>query len=102
MKKINITTKTYALDDEWRVDIVDNKEEDIFSAWLYHNECGIKDMMFGWPKHQPNGLVTDINGFKEMVLCNWYDYAENYHEEYMDEDICCPVCGSHDVEPIAN
>lgn len=102
MKRINITTKTYALDDEWRVDIVDNKEEDIFYAWLYHEECGIKDMMFGWPKHQPNGLVTDLNGFKEMVLCGWEDYKDGYIEDYMSDWVCCPECGSHDVELVTN
>jgi hypothetical protein len=102
MKKINIVTRTYALDDEWLVDIMDNKEEDIFYAWIYHKDYCVKDMMYGWPKHQPTGLVTDLKTFKEMVLCGWEDYAESYREEYMDEDICCPVCGSHDVELIAN
>lgn len=77
-----ITTDTYRLDDEWMVDIIVNDEEDTFEAWLYRADMGVKSLMFGWPKTQPDGMETDYKGFLGMVLGQWEEYAEGYDEDF--------------------
>lgn len=82
MKKLEIVTTTYDVGDGWVIDIVDNP--DIFDAWIYREGVGVKSFMFGWPKVQPTSLVTDYNGFLDMVMNQWEEYKEGYEEELND------------------
>lgn len=82
MKKLEIVTTTYDVGEGWMIDIVDNP--DIFDAWIYRVGEGVKSFMFGWPKVQPTGLVTDYNGFLDMVMNQWEEYTEGYEEVLED------------------
>lgn len=51
MNKTDIKTDTYKVDSGgFRVDIVD--EGDTYYAFLYYNDYGTKELMFGLPKYQ--------------------------------------------------
>ena len=88
MKRTDLfSTITFEVGDGFMVDIVDNKEEGLFEAWLYHKNYGVKSSMFGEPKKQK---VKDdemtLEQFIESVEANLLteDYIGDYAEEYMD------------------
>lgn len=70
-----IETKTYRTDFKgFYVDIVD---DDTLEAWLYHENYGIKELMFG-----EDG--TSILDFKDLVEINLPSYIESYKDKYFD------------------
>ena len=84
MKEItNIKTRTFT-SGKYRVDIAEKK--DLFEAWLYHKDCGIKQLMFGSPKknsiHGESVTIT-FDMFLEMVENNLPEYKETYYDDYM-------------------
>lgn len=80
-----MTLKLGKDNDVW-VDILD--AGDIFEAWLYRKNMGIKEYMFGWPKvqHPKSGGVEyyDLDAFIDLVCGNVEEYLEFYDEEYGD------------------
>lgn len=75
MKKINVKTETYELDNNFRVDIV--TEGNHAEAWIYNTEYGIKSLMFGCE----NETKED---FMAMVEDSLDEEIKFYTEEYMD------------------
>jgi len=50
MKRVTeVTTENFTYNDEYRVDITDNKKEELFESWLYKQNYGVKTYMFGAP-----------------------------------------------------
>ena len=87
MMKLNsyIQTITFEIDypsvPGFMVDIVETPEE--YEAWIYHENVGIKDFMFGGPKSQSK----DRSDFCDLVEVNLHvqDYISSYIDEYMSE-----------------
>ena len=81
------TTTTYSYTGKYYkgflVDIVE--KSDIWEAWLYHTDYGVKEMMFGVAKNDPDDTTE---GFIKLVFANLVKnpYIENYIDLYMDED----------------
>ena len=75
---------TFSFDDSFpgfRVDVVErssNVKERLYEAWLYHNNYGIKTLMFG-------ALEDSMGVFLEMIDNNIADYIEDYIEDYIKE-----------------
>ena len=84
MKKVDaIKTITFEVNKEpgFLVDIVENKE--LYYAWLYHKDYGIKELMFGSAKDQhPN--IDDFIDMVEANIDNQY-YVLGYKDEYFDQ-----------------
>lgn len=80
MKKTNIITETYRLSlfDGFLVEIEETESE--YAAYLYHEEYGIKMLMYGMPKEQQSKAE-----FMEIVEYSVDDYIQCYVEEYMDD-----------------
>lgn len=72
MKKLGCNTTTYDFGNGYRVDIV--KMKNYYEAWIYHDDYGVKSMMFG-------SNNTNNNDFLEMVDRNFIDYKELYQKE---------------------
>ncbi len=86
MRDYNIKITTYDYRDGFKVDVIENIEKEVIEAWLYHKDCGIKELMFGVPKHQEStGLSITLDGFLDMVEANLesQNYIDNYEDEYM-------------------
>lgn len=79
MKEItSIKTRTF-ISGNYRVDIIEKK--DLFEAWLFHKDSGIKKMMFGSPKKscvygEPVTFTFDM--FMQIVENNLPEYKEDY------------------------
>ena len=88
-KNNSIKTETYKTAfDGFHVDIVeqtdtlaDNTTERIYSAWLYHEEYGIKEMIFGCMEE----TVKSKNAFVDMVEAELNDHIEEYMRKYANE-----------------
>lgn len=90
-KKIeSITTTTYEIIDGFRVDIINEADKEMYYAYLYHENYGIKDMLIGCPYYQ----TPDVNrenflteeAFTKMIFSNLFrgcEYIHSYVEEYM-------------------
>ncbi len=82
MKELAISTTTYEVLGDFRVDIVHNRadENSSWEAYLYYKSYGVKDLMFG---------VSDKDEtfaeFLELVIGNLGDYIGYYYEEHMVE-----------------
>ena len=88
MKRTDLlNTITYDFDNGFRVDIVDDKEEDLFIAWLYHKDYPVKSLMLGLPKKRPieDGEMT-LEQCVKIVEDNLLNesFIEDYIEEFMD------------------
>lgn len=83
-----IKTNTYKVNSEiykdFYIDIVD--KGDIFDVYLYHETIGVKEFMFGWPKHQTadNSFYT-LDDMIDMVAGNLEN--QPYITSYIDEHI---------------
>lgn len=81
-KEKSIHTVTYTCDPgrEWLIDIVTDEEEKTYTAFLYHRNYGIKEMMYGvyMEKDSLEDFLLDI----DMTVS---DYIEQYVEDYMTE-----------------
>lgn len=77
MKKTNYYTETFAVDDSYRIDIVNNGET--YEAWIYNKRYGVKTLMFGL-------LIDDITHemFIKVVKANTKIYIKDYQEEVED------------------
>lgn len=68
----------------WMVDVYrasdDYSDEDIFEAWLYRSDVGIKNFMFG-----VSALITTEDDFLETVEENLDEYIEDYLDEFCEE-----------------
>ena len=84
LKETKDKTKTYEYRDGFLVDIVDSGDE--VSAYLYHKNYGVKDLMFGLMKKD----VESEEELKEMITNNLTNqsFIENYTEEYMNGKEC--------------
>ncbi|SER79666.1 hypothetical protein [Lachnobacterium bovis] len=87
MEKIkDIITTTYKYDDKYLIDVVENKEEEFFEAWLYGKENTQKLAILTVP-------TTNIE-FKDMVLTDSAFLAlvdSSIHNEHlieMYEEVC--------------
>ena len=119
-RRTDIKVKTYEADYGFMVDIVDNVDERNgiaeWDVWLYRKNIGYKMHMFGLLKEY-NHTIKQILEIIERNLPEYYpDYDEQfcqyddvdrgYEDDYdYDDDnecFCCPVCGSTDVELVAN
>ena len=81
MKKADyITTITYECGGGFFVDIVENTREKVHRAYIYHENYGIKSLMFGCP-----ASTTKHHDFFEMVVAGIEEYKEDYINEYMDD-----------------
>lgn len=72
---INQHIITYDMGKKWRVDIVHKTDEQ--EAWIYREDYGIKDLMFGckWRKD-----------FYQLVEANFMQYKIGYYETYIEGD----------------
>ena len=71
--------------DVW-VDIMDSG--DMWEAWLYRKNMGVKDYMFGWPKVQhadtDEETYYDLDDFIDLVCGNAREHLKFYDEQYGD------------------
>lgn len=74
MKKLNIITETYDAGNGFRIEVV--QEGNLFEAWIYHKDYGIKALMFGAEDTKEN--------FMQLVETGLDEEMEYYEEEYMD------------------
>ncbi len=85
MKKITNTPVLETLGKgDFRVDIVLDTEEMVYSAWLYHKGYGIKDLMFGIPMIQSDGRFQPLSKMEYLVEGNIQQCIRFYKENYMD------------------
>ncbi len=79
----NRKTITYATKETgFYIDVTEGKE--CIEGWIYHENIGIKMLMFGIP-----GRMDDEARLHEMVILllgNTRDYIKMYREDYMDEE----------------
>jgi hypothetical protein len=80
LNKIAREITTYALEDELSGFFVD-VENDVsgngyINFFLYHKNCGIKDLMFGIPQ-------VGAKDVEDFIVANVEEYIESYKEEYM-------------------
>lgn len=57
------------------------EKKDIFDLWLYHNNTGIKDYIFGLPKDNPESKT--IEDCLSIAVNNLPSYISTYIEEYI-------------------
>ena len=81
-KKLDITVESYRMDD-FIVEIVENREADEWSAWIHHQDYGIKSIMFA-QMFGMNGANTKAE-FTNIVFSLFLGYAENYRNEFMGD-----------------
>ena len=80
MEKLDLKTTAYNVGDGFCIDIVET--DDLFEAWIYHIDYGIKEYMFGSLKSDK----TDYGVFVSMARNEFDDYRDDYYSEYMDGD----------------
>lgn len=73
----DIDTVTYEAGDGFLVDIVETNSE--YSAYIYHEEYGVKVLMFGVPY-----LSCDRDQFIDAVESALPTYKNSFLEEYGD------------------
>ena len=73
----DIIVKTYQISDDERWFIETVEADEIYDAYIYDINCGIKMYMFGINKKD-----MAYNDFLEIVESNIEDYYETYNEEY--------------------
>ena len=74
-RKINV--ETYTVND-WRIEIVTNKFEHVYEAWLYYKDITVKDYIFGVDMDR-----TSKEDFIKLVEGNIVDYFASYYKEYI-------------------
>lgn len=87
LRQTHIETLTYRYKDGFMVDIVKPVKEgigDLWDVWLYHEDYGYKEYLFGIP------MNTDLPATLESVLEQIADnletetYIEDYRAEFMN------------------
>ena len=85
MKKITNTPILETLGKgDFRVDIVLDTDEMTYSAWLYHKDYGVKELMFGIPMYQSGGGFQTLEEMEGLVEHNLKQYIHSYEEAYID------------------
>lgn len=79
MNKIDCNTTTYDMGDGFRVDIME-ADDNYYEAWIYHENYGQKDLMFG------SAEIANLGHFVEMVEANFHDYRRDYFLDVMCDD----------------
>lgn len=80
MTKIENSTETFWIRDQFLVDVVTTPEE--YEAYIYNTEYGNKMFMYG--------LLKNTNSYEDVlkiVESNVEEYIADYAEQYMDG--CC-------------
>lgn len=79
MRRLANTTYTYRLDKDWMCDITRTtfQKTEVYDAWIYRNDMGVKELMFGVPVTQ-----NTLNQVVKMVKAQWREYAVYYDERY--------------------
>jgi hypothetical protein len=78
-----ITTLKLGKNNDIWVDIMDSG--DMFEAWLYRKNMGVKDYMFGIQKVNCGGeAYYDLDDFIDIVCGNVAEHLEFYDEQYGD------------------
>ena len=77
MKKTNYYTETFAVDDSYRIDIVNDGEA--YEAWISQKGYGVKYLMFGIS-------IDDISHemFLKVVKANTENYIKLYRAKIED------------------
>ncbi|OON85754.1 hypothetical protein BXO88_10870 [Oribacterium sp. C9] len=79
LEKKKVTIASYKCYIEgFAIDIVDDEENDCFEAWLYSEECAIKQLMFGLPKKDVSNSL-----FMTIVSANLEAHISAYCNEYL-------------------
>lgn len=86
-RRANINTTTYDAGDGFMVDIVEcfagkNDEEEIYEAWLYMRDYGIKKSMYGMACNR-----ISKEDFVNMVSDDVDEYKEYYWETVEELEI---------------
>lgn len=76
-----ITTQTYSTKYHFLVDIVKKSNVFIYEAWIYHDQYGVKDLMFGIPTEQQT-----YEEFLEIVFNNIDEYIDSYVDNHFTYD----------------
>ena len=84
MKTANFTTVTYDIGGGFYVDIV--SKNNLYEAWIYHEDYGQKELMFGCPKEQQS-----YSEFVEIVYGNIPWHRDAYADSMIvDEAFAIP------------
>lgn len=78
--------KTYRFENNWLVDIIKTEDkktsEPLYDVWLYRDDYGVKDYMFGL-------YLKDLNGLEELldiIESQIDDYKKIYWDLHIQED----------------
>ena len=74
MKSTSIKTTTYTAHDDIVIDVVELS--DVYEAWIYRKNIGLKSLMFEVPKEQQS-----YDEFLEIVEANIDEHITFYDEE---------------------
>ena len=74
MKRIDSLKTTTYEDGDFLIDIVETA--DVYEAWLYRKDYGVKDLMFGMLKKD----------YSEDRFLNFVIVNLEWHEEFYDKD----------------
>lgn len=80
----DIKTTTFRCKDGFMVDITET--EDCFYAYIYHENYGVKNLMFGAAKdnmYYGKPYTETFDGFKETVEANLNNYKVYYFKDVM-------------------
>ena len=83
-------TYTYTIENGrgFLLDVVST--EDAFEAWLYHEQYGIKDMMFGLLKSKTPSLQEAL----DVIEPNLHEYISDYASVHMTKDEAEEIFGT--------
>lgn len=87
IKRTKLETITYDVDEGFMIDAVYDPDREMYEAWLYHKDYGVKMSMFGLPKKQKNmNKVLDHKEFMDIIRNNLEHegYIPLYVEKYFD------------------
>ena len=74
-----VETTTYADEKtDWRVDIINNKDERYAEAWIYQTDIGNKSFMFGMHYEQRN---MSFEYFVSLVMQEWEEYQNSFLQD---------------------
>lgn len=79
MKKVNFRTETYDIGGGFYVDIV--TKNDTYESWIYNDDYGQKEIMFGCPKEQQS-----YGEFVDLVHANIPCYMSIYINNVIEHD----------------
>lgn len=80
LKKIaDHKTETFDVGEGYLMDVITMPSNEMYEAWIYHKDYGIKSLMFGISQND-----MTYEEFIETAYCNTDDYISFYEEEYMD------------------